>query len=82
MKTITKIRRGRPFKGSGNTKSIRLDMRIKITEKRAFCAAAELAGLDLSAWIRERLRLAARRELEQAGQQIPFVPSVDEFLEE
>ncbi len=44
-------------------------------EKEAFRNAARLAGLDLSAWIRERLRLTARHELESAGQPVPFVPS-------
>jgi len=41
-------------------------------EKSAFQEAAELAGLPLSAWIRERLRKAAAAELEEAGQQIAF----------
>jgi hypothetical protein len=54
-------------------KGIRLDMRIMPTEKQGFKAAAALAGLELSGWIRERLRLAARRELESAGQAVPFL---------
>jgi hypothetical protein len=39
----------------------------------AFRVAADLAGLALSAWVRERLRLAARRELEEAGKSVPFL---------
>jgi antitoxin component of RelBE/YafQ-DinJ toxin-antitoxin module len=54
-------------------KAIRLDMRIEESEKEGFRAAAELAGLDLSAWIRERLRQVARKELEGAGMAIPFL---------
>jgi antitoxin component of RelBE/YafQ-DinJ toxin-antitoxin module len=50
-----------------------LQVRVQEAEKQAFHAAAELAGLDLSAWVRERLRLLARRELEKAGQPVPFL---------
>ena len=74
MKTTKKTRRGRPPKGSGKIKSIRLDMRIHPAEKDGFRLAAELSGLELSAWIRERLRKVAREELEQAGQPVPFLP--------
>jgi hypothetical protein len=50
-------------------------MRLRLTseEKQAFEAASDLAGIALSAWCRERLRRAARIELEDAGQQIPFI---------
>lgn len=73
MKTPREKRRGRPPKGSDKVKSIRLDMRLHETEKEAFRSAAELAGLDLSAWIRERLRRAAREELREAGRDVPFL---------
>jgi uncharacterized protein (DUF1778 family) len=74
MRNTRKNRGGRPRKGSGKIKGIRLDMRLQDAEKEGFRAAAELAGLDLSAWIRERLRRVAREELEQAGQVVPFLP--------
>lgn len=74
MKTPRKTRRGRPPKGSGKIKSIRLDMRLHEAEKEGFRLAAELSGLELSAWIRERLRKVARDELERAGQPVPFLP--------
>lgn len=74
MKTTRKTGRGRPRKGSEKIKGIRLDMRLELAEKEGFRAAAELSGLDLSAWIRERLRQIARTELEQAGQEVPFLP--------
>jgi hypothetical protein len=74
MKTTRKKRLGRPPKGSDKIKGIRLDMRLETVEKEGFRRAAELAGLDLSAWIRERLRQIARKELEQAGQEVPFLP--------
>ncbi len=73
MNTARKKRRGRPPKGSDKIKDIRLDMRLEASEKEAFRAAAELAGLDLSAWIRERLRRIAREELQEAGREVPFL---------
>lgn len=50
-----------------------LQIRLTEDEKRGFQAAAELAGIPLSSWVRERLRLAAIRDLEGAGQKIPFI---------
>ncbi len=66
-------RRGRPPKNLEKIKGIRLDMRLNEAEKEGFRAAAELSGLDLSAWIRERLRQVAWKELEKAGRPIPFL---------
>ena len=53
-----------------------LQVRLTSDEKRGFSAAAELAGIPLSSWVRERLRLAAIRDLESAGQQIPFIRQI------
>jgi uncharacterized protein (DUF1778 family) len=53
----------------------RLALRVEPSEKEAFEQAAELAGVPVSAWIRERLRRAARRELEDANKAIPFLKS-------
>ena len=50
-----------------------LQIRLTDLEKQGFLAAADLAGIPLSSWVRERLRLAAIRDLESAGLQIPFV---------
>ena len=52
------------------------DLRLTAKEKQGFRAAAELAGLPLAAWVRERLRYAAMEELENAGRRIPFVKPV------
>jgi len=52
-----------------------VELRVQVDEKVAFKRAAELAGIPLSAWIRERLRRAARAELEDHGEQIPFIQS-------
>lgn len=58
-------------------KTGRVEIRMGEQEKRAFQMAADLAGIPLSAWIRERLRSAARRELIDAGQKVPFLQERD-----
>ncbi|HEX4077493.1 MAG TPA: hypothetical protein VHX61_01280 [Rhizomicrobium sp.] len=57
-------------------KSESVEVRVTPEEKQAFRDAADIAGIPLSAWIRERLRLAAIRELEGVGQPIAFVKRV------
>jgi uncharacterized protein (DUF1778 family) len=52
-----------------------IQIRLTDTEKEGFQAAADLSGIALSSWVRERLRLAAIRDLESAGQKVPFIPS-------
>jgi uncharacterized protein (DUF1778 family) len=66
-------RRGRPRKGSAATKSESILLRLEMREKEAFSAAAELAGVPLSVWIRERLRRNARDELGEAGKPVSFL---------
>jgi hypothetical protein len=51
----------------------RFELRLEEAEKNGFKVAAGLAGLPLSAWIRERLRAAARNELEGFGKPVPFL---------
>ena len=48
-------------------------IRLSATEKTSFKAAAKVAGISLSSWVRERLRSAATRELEAAAQPIAFL---------
>lgn len=50
-----------------------LQLRLKPSEKQTFQMAADLAGVALSSWVRERLRGVARRELVEAGKQVPFL---------
>ena len=57
-------------------KSNLLQLRLANDEKEAFQQASELAGLAVSAWVRERLRKAARLELQENGLQVPFVQSL------
>jgi len=42
-------------------------MRLTKSEKDGFDTAAEIAGIDLSSWARERLRNAAISELQRAS---------------
>ena len=53
-----------------------LEVRLEEAEKRAFKNAADLAGLPMSTWVRERLRRAAREELEGAGMPVAFLPQM------
>ena len=48
-------------------------IRLSQSEKQAFQDAARLSGISLSAWMRERLRTAARKDLEDAGLPIVFI---------
>jgi hypothetical protein len=57
-------------------KATNLDIRVTAEEKEGFDLAAALAGISLSSWVRERLRLTAIRELESAGRRVPFVPEI------
>lgn len=66
-------RRGRPPKGSDKIKGAYLEVRLEEAEKQAFRDAAELAGLDLSAWARERMRRAAIAELEERDRPVAFL---------
>lgn len=54
-----------------------LQIRLTEEEKAGFDAAADLAGIPLSAWVRERLRLACIRDLESAGLKIPFIKPIN-----
>lgn len=62
---------GRPPKEK--TRDEYLEVRLDAAEKKAFNDAAELAGTGLSAWVRERLRLASRKELESVGKPVAFL---------
>jgi uncharacterized protein (DUF1778 family) len=50
-----------------------VQIRLSQAEKHAFEKAAQLAGISLSAWVRERLRRSAIVELREAGLAIPFL---------
>jgi len=64
---------GRPPKAAESARSHFLQVRVQETERDTFAAAAELNGLDVSAWVRTTLRSAARRQLEENGEGVPFL---------
>jgi uncharacterized protein (DUF1778 family) len=64
---------GRPKKKPDAAMTSWLEVRCEESEKEAFRAAAEAAGLGMSSWIRERLRRAARKELEDIGKPVAFL---------
>jgi predicted HicB family RNase H-like nuclease len=68
-----KSKAGRPPKEPGTALSESILLRLEPAEKAAFRDAAAAAGLPLSAWVRERLRKLARRELENIGQPVAFL---------
>jgi hypothetical protein len=64
---------GRPRKAPNQVKGDYLELRLAPLEKQAFRQAADIAGIPLASWARERLRRSATRELEEAGLSIPFL---------
>lgn len=50
-----------------------LQIRLTLEEKIGFESAANIAGIGLSAWARERLRITATKELNQVGQQASYI---------
>jgi hypothetical protein len=64
---------GRPRKRSEDAKSQSVLLRLGPQEKKGFTDAANIAEVPLAVWMRERLRRAAIRDLEEAGRSIPFL---------
>ena len=58
-------------------KSEILKIRLSPVEKESFQRAANVAGIPVSAWMREQLRRSARRELQDANQPVPFLQDLD-----
>jgi hypothetical protein len=64
---MRKPNRGRPSMPPGERMDRRIEVRATDAEARLLERAAELAGVKLSDWVRDRLRRAAQRELRGAG---------------
>ena len=64
---------GRPTKDSEHSRSELLQIRVDASEKEGFTQAAHLNGLGLSGWVRLKLRMEARRELQDMGRPVPFI---------
>ena len=56
----------RPSKTEGEARDKLMQVRLRDAEYKTFREAADSSGLDLSAWVRERLRQAARKDLRAA----------------
>jgi predicted HicB family RNase H-like nuclease len=65
---------GRPKQKNRRTEY--LEIRLNEHEKRAFQEAAQISGISVSTWVRERLRRAVIRELEEAGRPATFLLGV------
>lgn len=53
----------RPPKKEGEARDHLMQVRVQEKEYEAFKDAAESSGLDLSAWVRTRLLILAKKEL-------------------
>lgn len=65
-------KRGRPPKRAGVGKTLLMQIRVAPAEKQAFTEAADLDGQQLSVWVRDVLRRAARERLREADRLDPF----------
>jgi len=54
-------------------KEYSLQVRLTQGERDAIKSAADAAGLSTSAWLRDRMRKAARTELQSAGLRVAFL---------
>lgn len=64
---------GRPKTLPGLGKEEYLEVRLGAAEKKAFQDAAVASGMALSAWVRDRLRRASRKELEDLEKPVAFL---------
>ena len=58
-------------------KDYNLQVRLTQAERETLKMAAQAAGISLSAWLRDRLRKAARVELQSSGIKVPFLEVAD-----
>ena len=64
---------GRPKKRLDAVKTEYIELRVEEGEKQSFRDASDAAGMAMSAWIRDRLRRAARKELEDLKLPVAFL---------
>jgi hypothetical protein len=67
-------KRGRPKQAS--VKQEYMELRLDVAEKEAFFKAAELAGMSLSGWVRDRLRRASKKELQENDMPVAFLDRI------
>ena len=51
-------------------------IRVSPLEKEGFERAAEIAGISLSSWARQRLRSASIKDLQEINEKIPFLKPI------
>jgi len=66
-------KRGAPKKAETVAKAEVVQIRLNASEKDGFAAAASHAGISMSSWMRERLRVSAAEELRKMGKDVPFL---------
>lgn len=66
-------KRGRPPKEADRLRNEPLLVMLESDEKEAFKSAADIAGISLSSWVRERLRQVAVSELQNAARPVAFL---------
>ena len=54
-----------------------IQVRITKSEQEGFKRAAEISGIGLSAWARQKLRSAAIRDLQEVGEAIKFLEPIN-----
>lgn len=52
-------------------------IKVSETEKEGFKRAAEIVGIGLSAWARQKLRSAAIKDLQEVGEVIKFLEPIN-----
>jgi hypothetical protein len=57
-------------------KDVQVLIRISELEKKGFQRASEISGISFSAWARQKLRTAAIKELQNAGEDIVFLTPI------
>jgi hypothetical protein len=65
-------KRGRPAMSDPDRKARYLQVRVTDAELETFGVAADIEGMAVSAWVRNRLRAAAKKELAAAGKEAPI----------
>jgi uncharacterized protein (DUF1778 family) len=59
-------------------KDYTLQVRLNKAEKETLEIAAKTSGVSTSSWVRDRLRRAARQELQASGIKVPFLEEMNE----
>ena len=70
---VRHMRKAKQKQPADSVKGEYMELRLDVAEKEAFRNAANVAGMSLSGWVRDRLRRAARKELEDMDMPVAFL---------